>query len=465
MKHFILSGMNFVGRPPLFVTGLLLAFLLTASLPTYSQTQPAPQNTAEGGNPSRSRRLSQPNDLANENYEHLAAAPRQIQEVLLKDPGLLVELKRLAIKEATDNGQIVEDSSLTDQAIFERLEQDVKFRSLATRLVQRYGYLLPSFNPESEIAKQRDFVLKERARRQVQVEEREDAVIDAEIKKQAESIAAADNCVEQDCGITAPRKTPRRGSAAAGGTPEEIPDRGNSIPPLPLSSSSPVLRADSGASSVLGGGDTGLGSEQLSSLRADRQDQRATPGAAGEDSASENRASRIAQMFGASQGFPEAGGDIGPSIPQGLSPGAVSTDRTRPQDSWRNGSDRTRPSVEARRNAAMEFSPVSMVHRSNPYADIPSLYDMYVQASSKQLPIQRFGLDVLRNEDTDLNDFPIDLPAGPDYMVGPGEGPAVDLWGGVAQRISRTVDRQGRISLPESGPILVSGHTLAEVQQ
>ena len=428
-----------------------------------AQAQSA-QNAQRSKSSGESRRLSEASELANENYEHLAAAPRQVQEVLLKDPGLLVELKRLAIKEATDNGQIVEDSSLTDQAIFERLEQDIKFRSLATRLVQRYGYLLPSFNPESEIAKQRDFVLKERARRQVQVEEREDAVIDAEIKKQAESIAAADNCAQQDCGTPAPRKTPRRGSAASGGTPEEIPDRGNSIPPLPLSSSSPVLKADSGGSSGLGGGDAGLGSEQLSSLRADRQEPGSAPAAAGEDSASENRASRIAQMFGASQGFPEAGGDVGPAIPQGLSPGAVSTDRTRPQDSLRNGSDRTRPSMD-RRNSAMEFSPVSMVHRSNPYADIPSLYDMYVQASSKQLPIQRFGLDVLRNEDTDLNDFPIDLPAGPDYMVGPGDGLAIDLWGGVAQRISRTVDRQGRISLPESGPILVSGHTLAEVQQ
>src|SRR3984893_5084475 len=206
MKHFILSGMNLCARPPLFVTGLLLAFLLTASLPTFSQTQPAPQNTAEGGNPSRSRRLSQPNDLANENYEHLAAAPRQIQEVLMKDPGLLVELKRLAIKQATDDGQIVEDSSLTDQAIFDRLEQDIKFRSLATRLVQRYGYLLPTFNPDSEVGKQREFILKERARRQVQVEEREDAIIDAEIKKQAASITAADNCAQQDCGTAAPRK-------------------------------------------------------------------------------------------------------------------------------------------------------------------------------------------------------------------------------------------------------------------
>src|ERR1700688_2918290 len=429
-----------------------------------AQTQCA-QNAQRTKNSGESRRLSEASELANENYEHLAAAPRLVQEVLLTDPALLVELKRLAIKEATDNGQIVEDSSLTDQAIFERLEQDIKFRSLATRLVQRYGYLLPSFNPESEIAKQRDLVLKERARRQVQVEEREDAVIDAEIKKQAESIAAADNCAQPDCGATAPRKTPRRGSAASGGTPEEIPDRGNSIPPLPLSSSSAVLKADSGGSSGPGGGDAGLGSEQLSSLRADRQEPGSAAAAAGEDSASENRASRIAQMFGASQGFPEAGGDVGPSIPQGLSPGAVSTDRTRPQDFLRNGSDRTGPAMERRRSAAMEFSPVSMVHRSNPYADIPSLYDMYVQASSKQLPIQRFGLDVLRNEDTDLNDFPIDLPAGPDYMVGPGDGLAIDLWGGVAQRISRTVDRQGRISLPESGPILVSGHTLAEVQQ
>ncbi len=106
-----------------------------------------------------------------------------------------------------------------------------------------------------------------------------------------------------------------------------------------------------------------------------------------------------------------------------------------------------------------------MVHRPNPYADIPSLYDMYVQASAKQRPAERFGMEVFRNEDSDLGDFPIDLPAGPDYIVGPGDGLSIDLWGGVSQRMTRTVDRQGRVSLPESGPVLVSGQTLAEVQQ
>src|ERR1700676_4652765 len=78
------------------------------------------------------RRSTEPSDLAKENLNHLAASPAQVKEVLLKDAGLLVDLKRLAIKEATDNGQIVEDSSLTDQAIFDRLERGTALRSVGT---------------------------------------------------------------------------------------------------------------------------------------------------------------------------------------------------------------------------------------------------------------------------------------------------------------------------------------------
>ncbi len=59
----------------------------------------------------------------------------------------------------------------------------------------------------------------------------------------------------------------------------------------------------------------------------------------------------------------------------------------------------------------------------------------------------------------------MDLPAGPDYVVGPGDALSIELWGGISQRLSRTVDREGRVSLPEVGPILVSGKSLAAVQQ
>ena len=42
--------------------------------------------------------------------------------MLLEDAGILVELKTWVAKEATNNGQVVEDSMLTDQAIFDRLD-------------------------------------------------------------------------------------------------------------------------------------------------------------------------------------------------------------------------------------------------------------------------------------------------------------------------------------------------------
>ena len=117
------------------------------------------------------------------------------------------------------------------------------------------------------------------------------------------------------------------------------------------------------------------------------------------------------------------------------------------------------------RTGAESIDPVRMVHRPNPYADVPSLYDMYVQASVRQKPLERFGLDVFRNNSDQPDVIPMDLPVGPDYVVGPGDGLAIDLWGATSQRIVRTVDRQGRVSLPEAGPVLVSGRSLGEVQE
>ena len=66
--------------------------------------------------------------------------------------------------------------------VFERLANDVRLRSVATRLVQRYGYLEPSVNPDSEMGKQQDFILKERARKLVQTEAQDDQYY-AELKK------------------------------------------------------------------------------------------------------------------------------------------------------------------------------------------------------------------------------------------------------------------------------------------
>ncbi len=58
--------------------------------------------------------------------------------------------------------------------------------------------------------------------------------------------------------------------------------------------------------------------------------------------------------------------------------------------------------------------PVSMIRRPSPYADVPSLYDMYVQASSRESTQERFGLKIFRNNSLEPNAIPMDLPVGPE---------------------------------------------------
>jgi protein involved in polysaccharide export with SLBB domain len=115
------------------------------------------------------------------------------------------------------------------------------------------------------------------------------------------------------------------------------------------------------------------------------------------------------------------------------------------------------------------ISPLSpspdLIRKPGPYEYIPSLYDMYVQAVPRPDAPRRFGSDVFENNSQNSQLIPMDLPAGPEYVVGPGDGLSVDLWGSVSQRLARTVDREGRVSLPEVGPIAVSGKSLAEVQE
>jgi len=103
-------------------------------------------------------------------------------------------------------------------------------------------------------------------------------------------------------------------------------------------------------------------------------------------------------------------------------------------------------------------------HRPNPYADVPSLYDLYAQYAKRSPVLERFGEDVFRNGTGNLNELPMDLPVGPEYVVGPGDGLSIDLCGGISQRLQRVVDREGRVALPEVGAVEVSGKSLGDVQ-
>lgn len=422
-----------------------LAFLFCA--PSHAQQRiekPRPtreQDRNENG-------VAQPPDLTQENLGRVAASANQIRAVLVKDEGLLVELKRWVAKEATDNGQVVEDSTLTDQAIFERLDQDVLFRSVATRLLQRYGYLTPTPNPDSDFAKENELVLKERARRLVQIESQEDseALRPRRNDRDLERTTTCDPRRDEDCPQPSPVERSQKtrvpgGMSSPDVTLQPAPEQG------PSQSPSRILRADGlpQATDPLDGG-SGAGSSPNFQLAS-------------------GSVKRDTNPLGGSEGLGQSaidGSPLGrdarssPSEPRGGEVGPASD---------KNGIERpfrTRPTSE--RANEEDVSPVRMVHRANPYADIPSLYDMYVQASAHQRPNERFGMQVFRNGANDPEAIPMDLPVGPDYVLGPGDSIEIDLWGGVSQRMFRIVDREGRVSLPEAGPLLVSGRNLGEVQ-
>ena len=64
----------------------------------------------------------------------------------------------------------------------------------------------------------------------------------------------------------------------------------------------------------------------------------------------------------------------------------------------------------------------ALLHRANPYADIPSLYDLYSQYSQHPITLARFGLDIFENGTGNFDQLPMDLTAGPEYVLGPGDG-------------------------------------------
>jgi protein involved in polysaccharide export with SLBB domain len=104
------------------------------------------------------------------------------------------------------------------------------------------------------------------------------------------------------------------------------------------------------------------------------------------------------------------------------------------------------------------------VRQPIPYADLPSLQDLYTQIPSSGGTLRRFGSEAFLLGTGNANELPTDLPVGPDYVLGAGDSVVVNMWGGHSERLNVTIDRQGQIALPESGAITVDGLTIAQAQ-
>ena len=430
-------------------------FLLAFSLcvPVAQSQQQSQQTEAQRSGAQRSRELvARPGDIISDNLERVAASADQILEVLNKEAGLMVELKRLLAQEAGISGQILEESDLTDVSVAERLRSELHVRVVATRLLQRYGYLVPRVNPESDLAAEQKLVQQERAQILARAAERRDTFGETTPSRLNAACDPRDN---PECGLVSPlpeeqQNVPvgptsptrlQRSSAPVQQT-EDVPQNDIMRPEGPTIS--PDLRGTSPANR--GSAETLLTSMRSNGVGTELSGTQRTP-AYGIEEGLLARSMNQADLQSLSVPQTEQ-----PLIEQrGL--------RTAPPSGTygaeRNANPAGSPSVE----------PVRMLRQPNPYANVPSLYDLYVQAAPNTRPLERFGLNVFRKGEANPAYLPMDLPVGPSYVVGPGDSLAIDLWGGISQRILRTIDREGRVVLPEAGPVLVSGRTLGDVQQ
>jgi protein involved in polysaccharide export with SLBB domain len=103
-----------------------------------------------------------------------------------------------------------------------------------------------------------------------------------------------------------------------------------------------------------------------------------------------------------------------------------------------------------------------------PY-NLSSLRDLYTQVPPDSTKLKRFGSEVFTHRDgltggLANRSMPVDLPIGPDYVLGTGDGLTINLWGGISQSFARVIDREGKIALPEAGSLVVAGLTLQQAR-
>src|SRR5581483_8424228 len=336
-------------------------------------------------------------DPTNTDQAEVSLSAESIIGILSREPGLTLQVKRMLVKKAAEQGRILYESELTDEALFDLIRKSPSIRALATQEIASRGYVTvrPTLEETEKLKRQQQREELEQKRRALDLEREQ------QLLKQADSAqAAAAAATAQSRAL--PRESDVDTSLHI--RPDQLPD---------------LFSTGAGSTS-------GLGQSSADLMMRARQSQ--------------------SLAYGAASSSDVAGDDT--SQPQS---GTTRWQRTR--------------QFTAPARYASNSNPPGTRRQPNPYANVPSLYDLYAQVTPATANLQRFGVDVFRNGAGNLNELPMDLPVGPEYVLGPGDGLKVELWGSVSQRLQRVVDREGRLALPEVGTVQVAGRTLGDVQR
>ncbi|MBV9342499.1 MAG: SLBB domain-containing protein [Acidobacteria bacterium] len=430
-----MAGMSFFRLTT--VTPLSFAFVLLLVIVNASSAPAQRQSTSY--TPPISTAASSRAELEAE--QQVSLSWDKIIELLRQEPGLLLEVKKMLVRKAYEQGRILDPEDLTDDALFQLLREDHNICVLATREIEDRSYIRakPKRNESGNQTVQRQYgTVHPGSEPGAAAKNREDAYWlshDEEPNRRAPGSPLLEAPQPSEPRIP---ENPTRQPGFAGLQPDGDPRDGVNI-----------QEATGDAA-----GTTRITPDQLPSLL--NASSSPTPVLSG-------RATIEGRTGLFSRESYTGGGLVGARLlPETLDSqsGNAGEEYVRSSNSLnsvkrpREGLSRQEPNLEQ----------TLIRWRANPYANVPSLFDLYSQVSQRPAALEHFGMSIFRTAAENLDRLPIDLPAGPDYVLGPGDGLNIDIWGGVAQRLHRVVDPAGRIALPEVGTVEVSGRSLADVQ-
>src|SRR5437764_4920404 len=125
-----------------------------AALSIFGNVSAAAQQTAAGPTRSMSRTRAE-----QEAEQRVALSPDKIVDLLTQEPGLLLEVKKMLVRKAYEQGRILDPEDLTDEALFELLRQDNTICVLATREIEDREYVKAKPTRE-QIERQREIDLR-----------------------------------------------------------------------------------------------------------------------------------------------------------------------------------------------------------------------------------------------------------------------------------------------------------------
>jgi len=463
------------------VVAASVALILGCSAPLWSQQQRFSYTPSTA--------IDQANSRAEQEAEQMVAlSAEKIIQILRDETGLLLQVKKALVRKAYDQGRILDPNDLTDDALFDLIREDQNVRIIATQQIEDRSYIrakptkeeiarnLPcqSVVPTTSAGSSDVAASNNQFRQTVTPQSQEEAYwlkheddVDCNLVPYLPNGAAKTWYTQQQATQTPqnqqqyptsayPQQTsPQQQYPQQPYTGPRFPQQQypNQVPQqIPTPNSGGQLQMTQARPQDYFGSDSD--ESQMASIQPDELPSLLSAGQTGLSGPTSKE-----EMVGGGA----TSGALGPS---GASLGSL---MNRPNSEAGFGSDEARLTERNLEvpSYAIPKQPEQprLHHRPNPYADVPSLYDLYAQYSKRSPRLERFGEDVFRDGTGNFEELPMDLPAGPDYVVGPGDGLTIELTGGVSQRLQRVVDREGRVALPEVGAVEVSGRDLGDVQR